>query len=255
MRAEPESLEAALGLKFADPGLLDRALTHRSLVNERQSAHPAEPDVLQNNEQLEFLGDSVLGFLVSDCLVSRYPHLSEGRLSAIRAHIVSAAHLQEAARRLHLGKYLKLGRGEERTGGRDKATLLVDALEAVIAAIYLDRGIDCARAFIESHVIAAAGDLEPLTAEEPCASAVIDFKGALHELVRAEKLPAPRFTTVREIGPEHSKTFTVEVRVGHEHFARGEGQTKKAAAQKAAREVYERLRNLKANDGNRPATR
>ncbi len=237
MRADLDTLEEAVGHRFTTRDLLTRALTHSSLVHERGLANPGEP--LHDNEQLEFLGDAILGFVISDHLFRTYPDSQEGRLSKIKAHLVSAVHLYEVARELDLGRYLELGRGEEMSGGRAKKTLLVDAVEAIIAAIYLDAGMDAARAFIHARIILpASGDLAVV--EE---AAVVDFKSALQELAQARKLPPPRYAIVREQGPEHSKTFTIEVRVGREWSGQAEGYTKKSAAQKAARQVYERIRS------------
>jgi ribonuclease-3 len=189
---------------------------------------------------MEFLGDSVLGFLVAEALVRRYPSFREGELSRLKAHLVSAAHLHGVARRLDLGSYLKLGRSEEMSGGRAKKTLLVDALEAVIAAVCLDGGIDEARGFVTTYVLDApfSGDEDAGTDIQP---AITNFKSALQELAQSRQLPQPRYAIVREKGPEHSKTFTVEARVGREWTGQAEGRTKKTAAQRAARGVYERL--------------
>jgi ribonuclease-3 len=237
MRAETALLESSMHYRFSGQELLRRALTHSSAAHEAH-AGPASPD--QDNEQLEFLGDSVLGFLISDALVQRYPQFREGELSRIKAHLVSAAHLYGVARRLDLGSYLELGRSEEMSGGRAKKTLLVDALEAVIAAIYLDGGIDPVRVFVDAQVLDAAGSgNESADVEAP--AGITNFKSVLQELAQARKLPQPRYIIAREMGPEHSKTFTVEVRVGKEWTAQAEGRTKKIAAQRAAREVYERL--------------
>jgi ribonuclease III len=181
----------------------------------------------------------VLGFLVSEWLVKHFPDYPEGRLSKIKAHLVSAAHLCEAARRLDLGSYLQLSRGEEMTGGRTKKTLLGDALEALLAALYLDGGMAAARAFVERFLLpeeAQAGGLE-----ERVSAAALDFRSALQELTQARRLPPPRYAIVAQRGPEHSKTFTVEVRVGQDWTAQAEGVSKKSAAQKAAREIYERI--------------
>ena len=238
MAAELASLELRIGHRFADPELLRRALTHSSLANElRVGCGPA----LHDNEQLEFLGDSVLGFLIAEALVLRNPGFSEGELSRMKAHLVSAAHLHGVSRRLELGGYLELGRSEEMSGGRAKKTLLVDGLEAVIAAIYLDGGLEVARTFVSEHVLDAPflGDEDAGTDIQP---AITNFKSALQELAQSRKLPQPRYTIVRERGPEHSKVFTVEVRVGKEWNGQAEGHTKKLAAQRAARGVYERLR-------------
>lgn len=238
MAANLAALEAILGRPFADEELLRRALTHSSLANEQRASCGPE---LHDNEQLEFLGDSVLGFLVAEALVLRHPGFSEGELSRLKAHLVSAAHLHGVARRLNLGEYLELGRSEEMSGGRAKKTLLVDALEAVIAAIYLDGGLEIARAFVNERVVDAQfqGDEEAGTDIQP---AIRNFKSALQELAQSRKLPQPRYAIVRERGPEHSKVFTVEVRVGKEWNGQADGRTKKLAAQRAARGVYERLR-------------
>src|SRR3974377_178 len=154
MRADPATLEIKLGYRFSDREILRRALIHSSHAHEARSA-PDEP--LHDNEQLEFLGDSILGFLVSDALIHRFPGYREGELSQRKAHLVSAAHLYGVARRLDLGAYLELGRSEEMSGGRAKKTLLVDGLEALIAAIYLDGGIQAARAFVTDHVLDGPG--------------------------------------------------------------------------------------------------
>lgn len=238
MREDPETLEIAMGHRFANRAILERALTHSSHVHERALDEGAAG--LRDNEQLEFLGDSILGFLISESLFQRFPEYPEGRLSKIKAHLVSAAYLHEIAQRLEIGRYLELGRGEEMSGGRAKRTLLVDAMEALIAALYLDGGMDAARNFVESHIVGGAEGTAALL-EDRIPHAVIDFKSALQELAQARKLPQPRYSIVRERGPEHSKTFTIEVRVGRDLSGQAEGFTKKSAAQKAAREVYERL--------------
>lgn len=236
MRAELPTLEQRIDHRFADPELLRRALTHSSLANEARGG--GSP--LTDNEQLEFLGDSVLGFLIAEALVRRFPGQSEGELSRQKAHLVSAAHLHGVARRLELGSHLELGRSEEMSGGRAKKTLLVDALEAIIAAIYLDGGVDAARAFVYAFVLDAplSSDAEAGTDIQP---AITNFKSALQELAQSLKLPQPRYSIVRERGPEHSKVFTVEVRVGKDWTGQADGRTKKIAAQRAARGVYERL--------------
>jgi ribonuclease-3 len=236
MRAEPEELQVRLNYRFHETELLRRALMHSSLANEiRTTGTPAT-----DNEQLEFLGDSILGFLVSEALVRRSPGAREGELSRQKAHLVSAAHLHGVARRLDVGSYLELGRSEEMSGGRFKKTLLVDALEALIAAIYLDGGIESAREFVATHVLDA-----PYTEDEEAGTdiqpAITNFKSALQELAQSRNLPPPKYSVVREKGPEHSKTFTVEVRVGKAWTGQAEGRTKKVAAQRAARTVYERL--------------
>jgi len=236
MPAELARLESSINHRFHDAALLGRALTHSSAANERTAAGSA----LSDNEQLEFLGDSILGFLVAEALVLRQPESNEGDLSRLKAHLVSAAHLHGVARRLDLGSYLELGRSEEMSGGRSKKTLLVDALEALIAAVYLDGGMEPARRLVAALVLDApfSGDEEAGTDIQP---AITNFKSALQELAQSRKLPQPRYAIVRERGPEHSKTFTVEVRVGKDWSGQAEGRTKKIAAQRAARGLFDRL--------------
>jgi ribonuclease-3 len=234
-------LETFIGHEFRNRELLTRALTHYSHVYESLPAGSPRT-VLCDNEQLEFLGDAILGFIVSEWLVAQFPDYSEGKLSERKAHLVSATHLVDVARSLNIGLYLFLGKGEEMSGGREKKAMLSDALEALIAAVYLDGGIDPARTFIlrwvlTDAVIAAGGDLS----NRP------DYKTTLQELARARKLPMPRYEVVRETGPEHAKIFTVQASVG-ENQALGEGSTKKSASQRAARRVYESLTAIAATD-------
>jgi ribonuclease III len=237
MRADAASLELQIGHRFQNPETLRRALIHSSHAHEVRSA-PNAP--LYDNQRLEFLGDAILGFLVADALVHRFPTHREGELSAQKAHLVSAAHLYGVARRLDLGAYLELGRSEEMSGGRAKKTLLVDALEAVIAAMYLDGGLEPVRNFVAAHVLDARfeDDQGEDTGVQP---AITNFKSALQELAQARNLPQPRYAIVRERGPQHAKTFTVEVSVGTGWRAQAEGRTKKIASQRAARGVYERM--------------
>jgi ribonuclease III len=225
-------LEKALGHCFRDRELLERALTHKSRVYEKTP----EVQTAADNEQLEFLGDAILGFVVSDSLVRRFTSFPEGRLSKLKAHLVSAAHLYAVAQNLQLGDYLLLGRGEEMSGGREKKALLSDAVEALIAAVYLEAGIDVARRFIEDCIIGAF-DLPG----DGVDCAVTDHKSALQEMAQALKLPAPRYFIVTEDGPEHAKTFTVEVRVGKDWVSQAQGFSKKSAGQKAAQQVLQQL--------------
>ena len=231
-------LEGAIGHRFTDRALLDRALTHKSRAHELIAAQtsPASGD----NEQLEFLGDAILGFLVSECLVRRFPDAEEGRLSKLKARLVSAAHLHGVAQELALGDFLYLGKGEEMSGGREKKALLSDALEALIAALYQDGGLERTRAFIETHVVAdfalPDGSVNP---------SVHDYKSALQEAAQNLGLPPPRYSTAHEEGPEHSKTFTVEVRMGASWIARAQGLSKKAAGQKAAEQILKQLADSK----------
>ena len=225
-------LEQRLGHIFSNRELLERALTHTSHVYER----PGDGPPAEDNEQLEFLGDAILGFVVSEHLVRRNPGFPEGRLSKLKAHLVSAARLYQVAQELGLGEFLYLGRGEEMSGGREKKALLSDAMEAVIAAMYLDSGLEPAQKFIECRVV---GEFEaPLDGQD---SAVTDHKSALQEMAQALKLPAPRYVVVDEAGPEHSKTFTVEVRLGRDWVSQASGQSKKSAGQKAAQQILRQL--------------
>jgi ribonuclease-3 len=169
-------------------------------------------------------------------LVSHYPELAEGRLSKLKAHLVSETHLHQVARSLDLGRHLLLGRGEELSGGRAKKALLADALEALIAAVYLDAGLEAVRQFILQHVVS---DVEAQL--EGAGLPLADFKSALQEMAQARGLPQPRYIIVRERGPEHAKTFTVEVRVGQEWAGQAEALTKKDAGQRAAQVLLEKL--------------
>jgi ribonuclease III len=230
---DSEALEAALGHRFASRELLIRALTHRSSAHEKGST--GAPDAaFSDNEQFEFLGDAILGFVVSDALLIAHPDFPEGKLSKLKAHLVSASHLHQVAAGLKLGDHLVLGRGEEMSGGREKKALLANAIEALIAALYLDGGVEPARRFISQYVI---GGGEPDSEAAPA----IDYKSALQELAQSLKLPQPRYAIVEERGPEHSKTFLVEVRVGRDWVSRAEGLSKKSAGQKAAQEILRRL--------------
>lgn len=229
MSAELRALEDVIGHRFQRPELLDRALTHRSSVYEKNAAGAAA-----DNEQLEFLGDSILGFVVSDMLLQRRPDFPEGRLSKLKAHLVSASHLHNVALKIGLGSHLRLGRGEELSGGREKKALLANAVEAVIAAVYLDAGMEVAREFVEREIV-GRGEVTDAAME------VVDYKSALQERAQALKLPQPRYSIVEERGPEHAKTFLVEVRVGRQLSSRAEGLSKKSASQKAAQHVLEQL--------------
>jgi ribonuclease-3 len=223
MAADLDSLMEMLGHRFANPEILIRALTHRSHAYEASSN---VPDTLSHNEQYEFLGDAILGFLVSEVLVERYPLLEEGSLSQLKARLVSSAHLFEVALDIGLGRHLLLGRGEDLGGGREKRTLLANALEALIAAIYFDAGLDAVRPFVRRAIV---GDFD-----KSSTSAVLDYKTTLQERLRRMNLPPPKYVTLRESGPEHAKTFTVEVQSGRNLAATGEGGTKKVAGQRAA---------------------
>ena len=244
------TLEAALGHSFENRALLEQALTHASHAREMesQSAAGGHPAPAADNEQMEFLGDAVLSFVISQELFRRFPEFQEGQLSKLRAHIVSARHLLRPARALKIGQYLHLGKGEERSGGRSKSALLVDALEAIIAALYLDGGLGQAHRFIVDAI------LEPELVEVHKFGSrelpVTDYKSALQEAVHASGRPQPRYVLVKEEGPDHRKVFTMEAHIapspaGDEGVVRrGEGSTKKLAEQGAARKAWEYLQSL-----------
>jgi len=227
-------LEARIGYRFRDIGLLEHALTHRSRAHEDASGGVID------NESLEFLGDAVLGFVIADMLFHRFPTHSEGYKSKVKAGIVSAASLTRLAESIDLGRYVLLGRGEEKTGGRRKHAILADGYEALLAAIYLDGGIEPARTFILSHfgpLVVAAGD------QAAEASFTEDWKSALQEWLQAEGHGLPHYRLASAEGPDHRKRFEIEVVVGGEAVCRASGRSKKDAEQKAAREALARLKN------------
>jgi ribonuclease III len=231
MKAARETLESRLGYEFRNRELLQRALTHRSWLEGRAHTEAAQ----QDNEQLEFLGDAVLGFVTSEALVLRHANASEGQLSRWKAHLVSAAHLHRCALLLGLGEFLVLGKGEERNGGRERRALLADALEALIAALFLDGGMDIARAFIQKNILLQfADDLDELSLSN-------NQKVDLQNLAKGLGLPPPRYSVVGEEGPDHAKIFTVEVRLGESASARARGTTKRNASLLAARELLDKL--------------
>ena len=241
------ALQAALGCRFRRPELLERALTHSSHAHEESKAAGHESPEKLDNEQFEFLGDAVLGLVTSQLLFERFPSFHEGQLSKLKAHLVSAGHLVKVASALDLGRYLRLGRGEERSGGRAKSTLLSDSLEAVIAAMYLDAGLEQARDFIIQRVLTP--ELEHISGEHEPDFSLTDYKSALQELLQARGRLQPVYVTVKEEGPDHRKIFTVEARVypqgqnKPEYVARAEGATKKKAEQSAAKQALEHLRS------------
>jgi ribonuclease III len=221
---DPSELEAALGVSIKAE-LLDRALTHRSFAYENGG--------LPTNERLEFLGDAVLGLIVTDSLYRGHPDLPEGHLAKLRASVVNMRALADVARGLGsggLGVYLRLGHGEEVTGGRDKASILADTLEAVLGAIYLQYGL--ARASIVVHRL-----FDPVLADAAKRGAGLDWKTSLQELTAAFSLGVPEYV-VSEEGPDHAKSFTAVARVGGESFGSGAGRSKKEAEQKAAEAAW-----------------
>jgi ribonuclease-3 len=225
-------LEDRIGYKFRDLGLLEHALTHRSRAHEDASGGVID------NESLEFLGDAVLGFVIADLLFTRFPTHSEGYKSKVKAGIVSSAALARLAEEIGLGQFVLLGRGEEKTGGRQKHAILADSFEALIASIYLDGGIDPARAFILSlfaPLVAGAGD----RAAE--ASFTEDWKSAFQEWSQANGRGLPRYRLASVDGPDHRKRFEVELSIGGEVVARASGKSKKEAEQQAAKAALSRF--------------
>jgi ribonuclease-3 len=246
------ALEDALGHSFHHRAILDQALTHSSFAREAESQTAAENGSLApgDNEQLEFLGDAVLSFVVSQELFRRYPEYAEGDLSKLRSHIVSARALLRPARQLQIGNHLRFGKGEEKSGGRSKSALLVNALEAIIAALFLDAGLEKAHRFIVNTILQPA--LDDLLSQGDSKLPVTDYKSALQEIVHASGRPQPRYLLVREQGPDHRKLFTMEVHVpaphsgGEAFVSRADGSTKKRAEQGAARQAWEYLQSLQA---------
>ena len=218
-------LEGRLGVAV-DAGLLERALTHRSYAYENGG--------LPTNERLEFLGDSVLGLVVTDALFRNHPELPEGQLAKLRAAVVNMRALAEVGRHLELGAFLRLGRGEEGTGGRDKASILADTLEAVIGAVYLDRGLEIASALVRRL-------FDPLIVASASLGAGLDWKTSLQELTAQLSLGVPDYL-VGESGPDHAKSFTATVRVGKRPYGDGSGRSKKEAEQQAAAAAWRAIR-------------
>jgi ribonuclease III len=237
--ASPEQreaeIEAVLNHHFARPELLRRALTHSSLAHERGAAEAHSED----NETLEFLGDAVVGMVAAEYVYRLYPELSEGDLTRLRGALVSRRHLALVASGLDLGRYLLLGRGEERSGGRTKTALLANTMEAIIGALYLDGGLEAARRLIDARVIAPI--LPEMRQQLAARGGMGDFKSVLQEMLQARKQGQPDYRTTAESGPDHRKRFFVEVRVGTAVLAEGEGRTRKYAEQDAARRAIERL--------------
>ena len=232
LRDEFEPLQKAIGYRFRDRGLLEHAMTHTSRANEDVSGGVVD------NESMEFLGDAVLGFVVADLLFAEFPDFDEGRKSKAKASLVSTTALARLAERLGLGAHLLLGRGEEKTGGRRKQALLADGYEALIAAIYLDGGIEQARAFIAREV----RDL--LVEVRRGGVSGRDHKSALQEFVQAREQPVPEYRLVSALGPDHQKLFQVEVVVNGQALATAAGTTKKEAEQEAARAALEERRRI-----------
>src|SRR5499427_1027583 len=231
LRDEFDTLQRAIGYRFRDRGLLEHAMTHTSRANEDVSGGVVD------NESMEFLGDALLGFVIADMLFREFPDYDEGQKSKAKAAVVSTASLARQAERLQLGDHLLLGRGEEKTGGRRKQALLADGYEALIAAIYLDGGVEDVRQFLRREFSALL--------DEARQHGVVagDFKSGLQELVQARNRPLPEYRLVSTLGPDHQKRFEVEVVIGGEPLARGTGRSKKDAEQEAARLALINLNN------------
>lgn len=210
---------------FKNQSLLDTALTHRSWVNEHKGQR-------ENNERMEFLGDAILEFIVSKELYSKFPDKEEGYLTALRANLVNTVSLAEVAKALDLGNKLYLSKGEEESGGRTNQSLLADTVEAVIGAIFLDRGVEAAEEFIEENLLT---DLEKRAAEP-----LKDPKSSLQEFVQSQSFPAPKYEVLEESGPDHDKKFVIEVKVGGKPWGQGVGKSKSLAEQEAARQALDK---------------
>ncbi|MEJ7775115.1 MAG: ribonuclease III [Nocardioidaceae bacterium] len=223
LEANYPALRAALGEPEIDHGLLERALTHRSFAYENGG--------LPTNERLEFLGDSVLGVVVTETLYLTHPDLSEGRLAKLRAAVVNARALADVGREIGLGEHVKLGRGEEATGGRNKASILSDTVEAVIGAIHLSQGGFEVSAAVVHRLF------DPLIEAASAMGAGLDWKTSLQELAAGHGLGVPDYV-LEEDGPDHMKSFTAQVRVGDQIYGNGRGRSKKEAEQAAAETAY-----------------
>ena len=221
-----KDLETAIGYKFKNITILQNALTHSSYANERWH------DNLKSNERLEFLGDSVLGMVVAEHLFHSFPDRLEGDLTRMRADMVCEKSLAKIAQQVDLGKYLQLGHGEEQSGGRNRSSILADAVEAVLAACFLDGGMEAAEQFIHKFVLCNT----PMSAMKN-----VDYKTALQELVQQKKNQQISYKLVGESGPDHDKSFAVEVSLNETVAGRGEGSSKKRAEQEAARMAIEKL--------------
>jgi len=230
LRDEFEALQQAIGYRFRDRGLLEHAMTHTSKAHEDVSGG------VRDNESLEFLGDAVLGFLIADLLFNEFPDFDEGQKSKMKASLVSTSTLARLADHLKLGDHLLLGRGEEKTGGRRKHALLADGYEALIAAIYLDGGIDHVRAFIDREFAELIDDMR-----HRGGSAGQDYKSTLQEQLQSRNEPLPEYRLLGTLGPDHRKLFQVEVVVNGERLAEATGTSKKEAEQEAARLAIEKL--------------
>jgi ribonuclease-3 len=242
-RSDEEQLQERLGFRFQSPELLERALTHSSSIPELRGEYKEEPAgaaTIQDNERLEFLGDAVLELLAREYLLDSFPEWNEGQLSKGRARLVNAHSLEAIARQVKLGEHLRLGRGEEKTGGREKPTLLADAFEALVAAVYLDAGLGATREMLKRLLF------EQALEERGERIADSDRKSALQEFLQGRAMPPADYRLTGESGPDHQKMFEVEVWVRGERMARGECSTKKEAEQRAAQSAMELLERVDA---------
>ena len=235
--SELKKAEHLLGHTFKQRKLLELALTHSS------AAHEGKASSSQDNEQFEFLGDSVLGLIISEYLFRHFHQLNEGELSKLRAHLVSSANLFKLARQLCLGDFLILGKGEEKTGGRKKQAVLADAFEAVVAAIFLDGGLLAARRFVHKIFRADFQAAEDGRFHSP------DFKSQLQEKLQALRIANAEYSVIKEVGPDHRKSFWVELRINGRRLSEGHGDTKKLAEQEAARLALEAMKQPLAASG------
>lgn len=227
-----DQFQRTLGHSFRKPDLLREALTHKSYLNEMRVSEKGR--AAQDNERLEFLGDAVLDLAISESLIALYPLSTEGDLSKMKARIVSEVTLARVAKRLGIGEFLLLGRGEERTRGREKPSLLADALEAVIAAVYLDGGFETARAVLLKIFEEEVHRPDPHQDD-------IDYKTELQECCQREFDVLPTYRVLRESGPDHQKLFEVKLTIKEQLFGIGRGRSKKEAEQQAARQALEKL--------------
>ena len=225
--ADYADLEAVLGYRFRERALLEQALRHASWCNEHAS------EKLEDNERFEFLGDAVLDLVVGHQLMKRFPQLREGELSVTRAQVVSETGLSEVASQLGIGTWILLGKGEEKSGGRGKPSILADAFEALVAAVYLDGGFDAAREMVERLLAQRIENVE--------FKGFYDFKTRLQEMAQARLKATPTYRVVNELGPDHDKRFVVAVTIGNDEWARAVGKSKKEAEQMAAAEAHFRL--------------
>ncbi len=253
-------LERVLGYTFRDSHLLVLALTHRSFAFENTAAvnstSNANSDPKNDNEQLEFLGDAVLGMIAAQSLIRHFPQSREGELSRLRASVVSRKYLGKVGTRLDLGRWLRLGKTTSNSGGQHNAALLANTVEALIAALYLDGGQEAALRFIEREVLAAAlPHLESsVAAGSSFSGAVGDFKSGLQELLQAEGHPTPEYRVLEESGPAHRRLFRIQVAVAGEPLAEAQASSKKEAQQEAARLATERLRQRADEAPTSPST-